>query len=189
MDDVVSDAEVVEASWRDPERFGELFDRYYEMIFRYAVRAVGPSDGADVAAEVFTLAFESRARFDPAYRSAGPWLFGIAANVVAERLRRGFKRSRAFERLSPSGSEPDAADAVADRVDAERTRPLLAAALESLRPEELDVLLLFALGDLSYDEIAAALGIPIGTVRSRLHRGRQKLRNRIEPIDESTDDD
>ncbi len=185
----MGDAEVIEASWRDPERFGELFDRYYEMIFRYAVRAVGQSDGADVAAEVFTLAFESRRRFDPAYPSAGPWLFGIAANVVGEVLRRRFRRSRATGRVSAPGYEPDTADAVADRVDAQRTRPLLAAALGSLRPEELDVLLLAAFGELSYPEIAAALGIPIGTVRSRLHRARQKLRNQIEPIDESTDDD
>ena len=186
----MGDAELIEASWQDPERFGELFERYYEMIFRYAVRAVGPSDGADVAAEVFTLAFESRTRFDPAYRSAGPWLFGIAANVVGEVLRRRFRSGRAFGRLSPPGSEPDTADGVADRVDAERTRPLLAAALGSLRPEELDVLLLAALGELSYPEIAGALGIPIGTVRSRLHRARQKLRNQIEPSDESiTDDD
>ncbi len=185
----MGDAEVVEASLQDPERFGELFDRYYEMIFRYTVRAVGANDGPDIAAEVFTRAFRSRKSFDSGYRSAGPWLFGIAANVVADHLRRRFRGSRAFKRLSPPSYEPDAADAVADRVDAERTRPLLAAALGSLRPEELDVLLLVALGELSYGEIAAALEIPIGTVRSRLHRARQKLRNQIAPIDESTDDD
>jgi RNA polymerase sigma factor (sigma-70 family) len=179
---VRSDAAIIAASLGDPQAFTELFKRHFAAIDRWLHRRVGAPLAEDLAAETFTRAFDHRGRFDQSYADARPWLFGIAANLVHDHRRTELRRLRALarvERWEAGPSEDLAARAVA-RADARAAGPAVAAALARLRSEERDVLLLVAWAGLEYEEVAIATGVPIGTVRSRLHRARQALRAELE---------
>ncbi|GAA3472131.1 RNA polymerase sigma factor [Nonomuraea roseola] len=170
------DAELIRRSHDDPEQFAGLFDRYIEQIHRYVARRLGTQAADDIAAETFLTAFRRRASYDLTQRLARPWLYGIATTLMA-RHRRG--EERFLRALSRTGVDPlpePMADAVVGRVAAQEEDRRLAGALAGLSQGDRDVLLLVAWGDLTYEEVAWALGVPIGTVRSRLHRARKKAR-------------
>ncbi len=173
-----TDADVIAASLDAPGMFGALFDRHATTLFRYFVRRVGPADADTLLGDTFRIAFERRASFDVSRPEARPWLYGIATNLLAQHRRREARRINATARLvTASASAPaDIGDEVAARLDASDLWPLVAAAIAALPEGERDALLLFAWEDLSYDEIAAALDVPVGTVRSRLNRARGRLR-------------
>ncbi|QIB47750.1 RNA polymerase sigma factor [Streptomyces aureoverticillatus] len=181
--DAESDASVIARSRDEPEAFAALFDRHADAVHRYAARRLGGEVADDLVAETFTTAFQQRHRYDPA-RGAGadarPWLFGIATNLVSRHRRAEARRFKAMARV-PALADHDEplADRAADRVVARAVGRELAAALAALPARHRDVLLLVAWGDLSYGEAAQALGIPVGTVRSRLHRARSKLREAL----------
>ncbi len=179
----LSDATVIAASLENGARFGEIFDRHFAEINRYLARRVESAVADEIASEVFVIAFRSRGAYAPAVADARPWLFGIAANLVRRHWRTERRRLRAYAR---TGVDPmrDDADDVDRRLDALAAGPDLAAALASLRPGEREVLLLFAWADLGYEEIAAALGIPVGTVRSRLSRARTRVRELLAPTEQ-----
>ncbi|WP_329086052.1 RNA polymerase sigma factor [Actinomadura citrea] len=169
------DAALIERSLADPEAFAALFDRYSAMLYRYVSRRLGEA-AEDVVGETFLVAFSKRHRYDLEHRDARPWLFGIATKLVARHHRTEAARYRALRRSPVDGPVEGPDDRVAAGVTASATRPVLAAALSGLARRDLDVLLLVAWGDLSYEEAARALGIPVGTVRSRLNRARRKVR-------------
>jgi RNA polymerase sigma factor (sigma-70 family) len=172
-----SDAMVIEASIADAERFGVLYDRYAGALYRYAQRRVGPAMAEDVVADTFVAAFRQRSKYDLRRPDARPWLFGILTRELAHCRRGEVRRYRALARAAPDPvTEPAPAERVVDAVAASALRSRLAAALAALSTRDRDVLLLIAWGDLTYEEVADALGIPIGTVRSRLHRARSHLR-------------
>jgi RNA polymerase sigma factor (sigma-70 family) len=174
-----SDAQIIAASESEPHVFATIFDRHYDAVHRYLARRVGVDVTDDLAAEAFTEAFDVRARFDIARPDARPWLFGIATNLLRHHHRSEARRLRAYARVDRP-PDTDEADGVIDaRLDAHRAGPMIATALAQLTPDERDVLLLFAWADLRYEEIAVALQIPIGTVRSRLSRARGRLRELI----------
>jgi RNA polymerase sigma-70 factor (ECF subfamily) len=177
----VSDAALVSASLIEPRRFGEIFDRHFADIDRYLARRVGAQIADDLTAEVFTVAFRTRARYDPCTADVRAWLFGIAANLARRHWRSERRRLRAYARtgVDPLG-HPDTED-INHRLDALSAGPRLAGALAALSPADREIMLLFAWADLSYEEIAAALAIPIGTVRSRLSRARARVRERLSP--------
>ncbi|MFD0903602.1 RNA polymerase sigma factor [Actinomadura sediminis] len=178
----IDDAALVTASLDDPDRFTDVYDRHFPVIHRYVAGRLGAQAAEDVVAETFLAAFRRRATFDPAKGDVRPWLFGIATNLVAQHRRAETRRYRALARL---GAEPDAPgheDRVATAVAAARMRPGLARALAGLSRKERDVVLLVALAELSHQEIAAVLGIPFGTVGSRLNRARRKLRAALAPM-------
>jgi RNA polymerase sigma-70 factor (ECF subfamily) len=186
----LSDSQLIVASWEDGLLFGEIFRRHYPVVYGFVVGLVGSSDGTDLAAEVFVRAFEGRRRFKPAYTSARPWLMGIAANLVRGHYRKKSREGRALRRFSKLPSwEEDFEDSSANRVDAFRMRSEIADALASLRPEEHQVVTLFVFADFSYSEIAQAMNISEGTVRSRLSRARARLRNLIGGWDQPSMDD
>lgn len=110
--------------------------------------------------------------------SARPWLLGIATNVIREHLKRTGRPERRYLIEAPSGDPSEELD---ERIDAKSLAPLLDQALASLDPRDRDTLLLFALSDLTYREIAAAMNVPIGTVRSRLARARMRVRAALDP--------
>ncbi len=175
MDD--SDGEVITRSLADPTAFGTLFDRYAAMLFRFFVRRVDPSAADGLLSDVFRIAFERRSTFDASRTTARPWLYGIATNVLAKHRRSEARRLRATAALAARRAfQDDPAERVAAAVDARELWPQLAEAIADLPAAERDALLLFAWEELSYDEIALALGVPVGTVRSRLNRGRGRLR-------------
>lgn len=172
------DSTLIGRSLDDPESFAALFDRHAGEIHRYAARRLGPEPAEDVTGEVFLVAFRRRARYDPAWSDARPWLYGIATKVVAQHRRTERRRNHAMARV---GAERPGTfdDRSAERVTAEQLQPRLARALTLLKPGERDLLLLVAWTDLTYEETAIALGVPVGTVRSRLHRLRVKVRRAL----------
>jgi RNA polymerase sigma-70 factor (ECF subfamily) len=171
-----SDADLIELSRSEPARFAEVFDRYYGEIHGYAARRLGHSLADDVAAETFLVAFRRRGSYDLARPTARPWLYGIAANLIAGHRRAEVRQYRALARTGPAAVAEEPAERVAGRVDAAAQRGRLAAALAGIAPADRDVLLLVAWAQLSCEETAHALGIPAGTARSRLHRARQQIR-------------
>lgn len=175
----LSDAAEIELSLRHPERFAVIFDRYAEQILRYAARRIGPAAADDLVADVFLIAFGRRSRYDTSQASARPWLYGIATNLISRHHRSEVRMYRALARTGVDPVvEPDA-DRVARSVSAAAAGQQLAAALAKLSAGDRNVLLLVAWADLRYEEIATALDIPIGTVRSRLHRARTTVRSAL----------
>ena len=173
----LTDAAIVARSLDDPAAFSALFERHFGRVHGWLHRRVGGQLAEDLAAETFTRAFGRRHRFDTAYADAAPWLFGIAANLVHDHRRTELRRLRALSRAQrQAGGEEDFAAGAAARLDAAATGAALAAALAALREQERDVVLLVAWAGLEYQEVAQALGVPVGTVRSRLHRARRALR-------------
>ncbi|MGV9774271.1 RNA polymerase sigma factor [Streptosporangium sp. NPDC003464] len=170
------DADLVSASWTQPEAFAELFDRYSGMLYRYVAKRLGPEPAEDLVGETFLVAFSRRRSYDLAYPDARPWLFGILTKLISRQRRTEAARYRALLRAPVDGHEDSPADRVAAGVSAQAARPALISALAALPAKDRDVLLLIAWGDLTYEEVAQALGIPVGTVRSRLNRGRRKVR-------------
>ncbi|UBU15772.1 RNA polymerase sigma factor [Nonomuraea gerenzanensis] len=178
MPDTHDDAALIAHSIGDPESFAALFDRHADEIHRYAARRLGGELADDVTGEVFLAAFRGRARYDRSWPDARPWLYGIATKVVSQHRRAERRRTAALARVSVE--RPGTFDErSADRVTAEQLQPRLARALTGLSAAERDLLLLVAWADLTYEEAALALGVPVGTVRSRLHRLRVKVRRAL----------
>lgn len=169
----ISDGELIARSLVSSEAFGELFDRHFSAVHRYLARRLGRERADDLAAQTFTVAFERRATFRPEALGARPWLLGIATHLLLNHRR---AEQRLLEMVVRLGAQPERIIEEPPEVDAE-----LAAALAELDGDRRDVLLLSAWGELSYEEIAAALEIPVGTVRSRLARARGHLRDRLRP--------
>ena len=174
-----ADARVIEQSWTQPERFAAIFERYFSQIHQYLAGRVGGKTADDLAAEVFVVAFAQRQRYDLARGCARPWLYGIATNLIGTHWRQEQRRYRALARTDARQVSPSDEDLVADRVSASAVGPALAAALAALEAGDRDVLLLVALADLGNREVAQALGIPYGTVGSRLNRARKRLREAL----------
>ncbi len=178
-----SDAELIIESLDEPARFGEIFDRHAEAVFRYLARRIGPDDASDLLADVFLAAFEARFRYASDFSTALPWLYGIASNLLRKHFRRRAGELRMLDRLVAQSEPDDYVDAVADVIDAQLQVRAMAKLLDELPPGERDVLLLHAWEALTYEEIANAHNIPVGTVRSRLNRTRRRLRAGVDEID------
>jgi RNA polymerase sigma factor (sigma-70 family) len=162
----------------DGEAFGVLFERHGARIYNYCFRRTADwALAEDLTAATFLLAWRSLRRAPLQAESALPLLYGIATNVLRNR-RRSLKRGReAFGRLPHSPvEEPDFAEEATTRLDDQATMRELLSLFSRLPRREQDVLALCEWSGLSYDDAALALGIPIGTVRSRLARGRRRLR-------------
>lgn len=172
---IVDDHSLIGASLEQPEVFGELFERHARELHRFLSRRLGEL-ADDLLGELFVTAFERRASYRAELSDARPWLYGIAANLVRRHHRAEAARYRAVSRVPLAIVAPDASPEAVASADAAALRPRLAQALAALRATDREVLLLLAWGQLDQAEVAAALGIPVGTVRSRLHRARQQLR-------------
>ena len=160
-----TDAELIGRSQREPEAFGDVFDRHVAAVHAFAQRRVGRDLAEEVAAETFARGFEARGRYEAVHDDALPWLLGIASNVLRRHWRTERRRLDAYARAARHerpGAAPDP--------DGDVLR-----AVARLPRRQREVLLLAAWADLSYAEIARALGLPVGTVRSRLARARAAL--------------
>ncbi|MFC7584970.1 RNA polymerase sigma factor [Nonomuraea antimicrobica] len=166
----------------DQQALGELFDQYATSVYNHAYWLVGDWSAAeDVVSLTFLEVWRLRERLDPDGGSLRPWLLGVATNV-GRNLRRARRRHQdALAKMPRADPVPDFADEVVGRIaDAQRLEEVRAA-IGRLREPERDVLLLCAGAGLDYAEAAEALGVPIGTVRSRLFRARKKLELALTP--------
>lgn len=159
----------------DATALGDLFDRHADRIYNHCFRATGDwTDAEDATASVFLEVWRNRERV-PDQGSALPWLFGIATNVCRNLTRKRRRGLRALSLLPEPLPEPDHAEDVADRLATEERMRRVLAAVDGLPQREREVLALVVWSGLGYDEAAQALGVPVGTVRSRLSRARGRL--------------
>jgi RNA polymerase sigma factor (sigma-70 family) len=162
----------------DGEAFTGLYDRYADRIHSYCFRRTGSwATAQDLTSAVWLEAWRGRDRAEVHEDgSLSPWLFGVARNVIRNSERSLRRHRAALRRLPGPMDEPDHAELVTARLDDERRMAVVLEAVSRLPRREQDVLSLVAWADLSHAEIAAALGISVGTVKSRLSRARARLR-------------
>jgi RNA polymerase sigma factor (sigma-70 family) len=158
---------------RSPEPIEGLFVAHFGSIYRFAACRVGRDPALDIAAETFAQALRSFDRLDPK-RDARAWLFGIASNVIRHHRRAEERRMRAYAAAERQSDAPGTNGRPVESENLLQAR--LVEGLMRLDARDRETLLLFAWADLSYEEIATALEIPLGTVRSRIHRARRALR-------------
>lgn len=168
MNSFPNDADLLARSVPEPALFGELYERHGLAVRRYIVRRIGDLAGEDLAADVFVRAFRARGRYRAERDSALPWLLGIANNVIADHRRLERRRLAALARLA--GDQSGHTHPAGETLD-----PQLVAALRRLPTVERDTLLLVVWGELTQEEAASALAVPIGTVSSRITRARKRL--------------
>ena len=173
-------SEAVLASIDHAHRFEAVFEQYHRTIYDYLARSVGPDRADEYAGDVFVAAFAARVRYDPELGSVRGWLFGIAANIRRNRARSDWRSRRAWDRVGVErDTEEGGFDVVDEALDYGKELAWVAEFLRELSDIDRDVLVLYAWGELTYPEIAQALGVEVGTVRSRLARARGRLRELI----------
>jgi RNA polymerase sigma factor (sigma-70 family) len=160
----------------------QSFADHYPAIHRYLYRRIG-GVAEELAAETFATAFAQWERFDQSLPVA-PWLFGIATNLLRRHRRDEERKLVAYARTGLDPASASVEEAAVASLDAQAKQRALAAGLAQMRVQERDVLLLHAWADFDDDEIAAALGVPVGTVKSRLSRARHRLGNYLGLIGE-----
>lgn len=168
----------------DTDAFSAAVVDNVDDIFRFVARRCGPTSAEALTAEVFAQAFGSWSTFRRERGTVRQWLFGIATNVVRRHRhleQRHLMTVQSELRHGASGGAEPAVDeeSIGARVDASHAGPALGRALASLRPDDREPLLLFAWEGLTYSEISSTLNVPIGTVRSRIHRARLALRSQL----------
>jgi RNA polymerase sigma-70 factor (ECF subfamily) len=172
-----SDAEAIARSQSEPSAFAVVFERHFSVIYRFLCLRAGFQPAADLASETFAIAFRRRADYDLARPDARPWLIGIAVNVTRQARRSERRLGRALARLS--GERTIDQEGPEAGLDNHPNITALSKVLAGLSPADRDLLLLFACMEFTYEQIAETLTLPIGTVRSRVHRLRSKLRGRL----------
>lgn len=187
---VMTDAELWALSTSsDPDAFGLIFDRHVNAVHRYCARRTGSLDAADdLVSIVFLEAWRRRAAVVLESDTALPWLLGIARMTLRRRARTALRHRRAIERLPRALFSPDHADDVVDVLDGRARAADVMVAFRRLGPIDQDVIALCLWQGLDYASAAVALGVPIGTVRSRLSRARGHLATALAPTSPHQED-
>ncbi|MGH2863371.1 MAG: RNA polymerase sigma factor [Solirubrobacteraceae bacterium] len=175
------DGTAIARSLHDPEAFAEVFDRHFAFVHRYIARRAGRDRADDLASQTFTVAFSHRGRYHDDLGTARPWLLGIATNLMRAGYRGDARAASIVERLSGEPATSSSAASPAHASSAPQDDGRLTTALARLHPDQREALLLHALGELTYLEVAEALAIPVGTVRSRISRACAALRAELKP--------
>ncbi len=170
------DAMLIERSVRGrPDAFVEVVRRHEAAVHAFLARRAGRQAADDLLGEVWVRAFAARGGYDTARAGARPWLYGIARNVLRAHWS---ARPDPVRAAAPESADPW--DEVVERLDSAARVQTLVSALRALPVTERDALLLVAWEQLTPAEAAVVLGVPQGTVRSRLHRARSALRPLLE---------
>lgn len=160
---------VVRCQLGERDAFAELVRAWHDPVWTYVRRMLGPAEADDLTQEVWLAVVRGLPRLRQPDRFA-PWLFTVARRAVTNRLRAEYARPEIVGDTEPSG--PDPADRVLDRAE-------LAAGLAEVPVRERETLILFYLGDQSLQSCAEICAVPVGTVKSRLSRGRRMLRDAL----------
>ncbi len=185
-----TDSDIIRRSRDSPAAFGELYDKHASVIYRYAARRAGDFVADDVTSETFLVAFEQLGTFDHTRQDARPWLFGIATNLLRRHHRAEARTLKILAKSAPREAAEDNSDRIAAQVDAVAATGRIALLLKQMPAIDRETLLLYAWADLTYEGIADAMDVPVGTVRSRLNRARNVLRDalRLEQLEETEND-
>lgn len=178
----------------DRDAFGLIFERHSEAMYNYCFRRIGSwTEAEDLVAVVFYEAWRHRDK-QLADEKVLPWLYGIATNVIRNRRRSERRFAAALRRIPKPQPEPDFAERADEELDDEQQMQRVLGLLAQLPRHEQEVFVLCAWMQLSYEDAALALKIPIGAVRMRLFRARQRLQkldpafgheeSEIEPVSE-----
>lgn len=168
----------------DPSALGEAYDAHARVLFQYAYRMCGDRAAAeDAVSATFLEAWRCRGKLLAEGGSLRPWLLGIATNVLRGAAREARRRDAALARMPDPGVLPDFSEAVAARLADEERLRAARIALGRLRRREREVFTLVVWGGLDYAAAGEVLGVPVGTVRSRLSRARERLRALAEAED------
>jgi RNA polymerase sigma factor (sigma-70 family) len=160
--------------------FAELFDEHADVIYRYAVRSCGNwAVAEDVVSATFLEAWRRRGTLNPGEDPVRPWLFGIATNVLRNTARGSRRHLAALARIPAAAVEPDFTGAVAEQLDDAAQLAVTRRAMAGLGRKDREVIELCVWAGLDYAEAAGALGVPVGTVKSRLSRARVRLRELV----------
>jgi RNA polymerase sigma factor (sigma-70 family) len=169
----------------DSAAFERVYQRHADAIFNYAFRRTSSwAHAEDVTSMVFLEAWRRRNDTELTTQLVLPWLYGIANNICRRQWRTLMRFQRMLAKLPKDQAEPDPADAVVSRLEDERRMRAALEAVRDLSLDEQDVIALCVWSGLGYAEAAVALGVPIGTIRSRLSRARQKLRRETTTMEE-----
>jgi RNA polymerase sigma factor (sigma-70 family) len=174
-----SDEDLLAASEREPEAFGDFYRRHERGMLLFFLRRTSSAEvAADLTAEVFAAALGSAHRFRPGAKPAAAWLYGIANYKLASSYRRGRVEERARKRLQaePLILTDDALERVEALADAERARKIVSDLLEQLPPDQQEAVRAHVLDERPYKEIATDLEISQAVVRQRVSRGLRSLR-------------
>ncbi|WAH97111.1 RNA polymerase sigma factor [Arthrobacter sp. MMS18-M83] len=176
----------------DTDAFRDLFIRHRDAVYNYCFRRTASWDAAeDLTSAVFLEVWRGRRQLALDRESALPWLIGTASNLVRSRMRSAARRLAIERRAAPLDEIRDPAEAVSENIDSERRMAAVLAAIRRLSRGEQEVLAACVFAELDYQAAAAALRVPIGTVRSRLSRARARLQevNRPAEAREGIDDE
>jgi RNA polymerase sigma-70 factor, ECF subfamily len=181
LHDVPDDELVRRAQTGARDAFAEIYRRYHAVVYRFARMMSGsPAIGEDVTQETFTVFLGDLQRYDPQYSRISTYLYGVARNLTRSCLR----RNRRFVRLEVTGArEPILVSDSTAALERWQERNLLRRIIADLPSRYREVVILYAIHGLSYAEVAAILGTPVGTVRSRLSRGRKAIADRLSELD------
>ena len=170
----MDDASLISRSLADGRSFESVFDRHYPAVRRFLAVQAGAHAADDLASETFTVAFRRRGSYDLSRPNAGPWLYGIALNLLRRHRRTEASRQHAYMQVAAGLGGAD--EVSAEGFDANGRVSL---ALGGLREQDRELIVLYAWAELSYEELASVFDLPIGTVRSRLSRVRAQLREHL----------
>ncbi len=173
----VSDGELVRRA-ADGERdaFAAIYARYHSVVYRFARMMSGVGSIAeDVTQDVFITLMRDLSRYQPQRSGLATYLYGMARNLTRNRLRREGR----FVVLDPAAAEPAAADDPCAALAHARDLARLRRAIAQLPSRYRETVILADIHGLSYAEVAIVVGAPVGTVRSRLNRGRARIATRL----------
>jgi RNA polymerase sigma-70 factor (ECF subfamily) len=177
--DELDDADLWELSTSDREAFGEIFRRHARAVFAICYWRMGDAAMAeDVTSVVFLEAWRRRDLVVLEQRSALPWLLGVANHTSRNATRSLRRYTQALKRLDGHRPLPTD-DAVIDRIEAETSLKMVNGVVRDLSEQEREIVLLVFWSGLTYEATSVALGVPVGTVRSRVSRTRRKLQLRL----------
>jgi RNA polymerase sigma factor (sigma-70 family) len=170
----LDDASLISRSLSDGRSFDSVFDRHYPAVRRFLAVQAGADVADDLASETFTVAFRRRGSYDLSRPNAAPWLYGIALNLLRRHRRSEASRRHVYMRVAAGLGVPGEIS-----VEGFDANGRVSMALGLLRERDRELIVLYAWAGLSYEELAAVFGLPIGTVRSRLSRVRAQLREHL----------
>jgi RNA polymerase sigma factor (sigma-70 family) len=174
---LLTEARAAAPSSPDALAHARLWDEYAAPIYRFCFRGTADAELAEeLTSVVFLEAWRRRDDVSLAPQARLPWLYGVATNVLRNQRRSRRRYRAALMRLPPAADEPDFADSLIDRLDAERQMRAIRGQLRKLSRLEQEVLSLCVWEGLAASEVATLLGVPETTVRTRLHRAREHLR-------------